>query len=70
MRSRSVRMIADIATPSGVMCGGMVYEIPDELAEALVYMGWAEDVPQLGFAVQTPEEHATALRQRRGGSWH
>lgn len=67
---RSVRMIADIATPSGVMRGGLVYELPDQQAEALVYMGWAEDVPQPGFAVQTPEEHATALRQRRGGLWH
>ncbi len=60
-------MIADIATPTGVMRGGMVYEMPIEQAEALVFMGWAEYVALPEVAIQTPQEHATALRQRRGG---
>ena len=63
MQTETVRMIADIATPTGLLISGNDYEMPADVAEALLYMGWAERVP----TEITPEQHAQDLRQRRAG---
>lgn len=69
MATVSVRMVADIASQSAVLRGGDVYELPDAVAQALVQVGWAVYEPAVEVAIQTPQEHATALRQRRSNLW-
>lgn len=39
-----IRMIADVAYPTGLLRSGMVYDMPAGEAEAMVMIGWAEDV--------------------------
>lgn len=39
-----IKMIADVAYPTGLLRNGLVYDMPAGEAEAMVMMGWAEDV--------------------------
>lgn len=41
-----MRMIADVAYPTGLLRNGLVYDMPAGEAEAMVIMGWAEEMPE------------------------
>lgn len=41
-----IRMIADVAYPTGLLRSGLVYDMPAGEAEAMVVMGWAEEMPE------------------------
>lgn len=63
-----VRMVVDIVASSGTFQAGTIHELPKQHALTFIDLGWAEksDTPPIEVAVQAPEEHAVALRQRRG----
>lgn len=74
-----VRILADIVATGGMIRHGEACEVPESLGADMIRLGWAESIdddmedvtmyrPRL--AVQTPAEHATALRQRRGYGAH
>lgn len=41
-----VRMLVDVAYTAGLLNGGTVYDLPPGEAEALVIVGWAEELPE------------------------
>lgn len=72
-----IRMIADIMTGDGILHGNRDYDVPDTLGMDMIDLGWAElagglvdDEPTMyrpTVPVQSAEDHAALLRQRRGG---
>ena len=40
----TIRMLVDVADPAGLLRGNQVYDLPAGEAEAMVMIGWAEDV--------------------------
>lgn len=69
----NVRVLVDIVIPGGRVQHGEACEVPDTFGMGLIDQGWAElldgEPLAVRVAVQTPQEHATALRQRRRITW-
>lgn len=42
----TIRMTVDVAYPAGLLHGEQVYDMPAGEAEAMVIMGWAEEMPE------------------------
>lgn len=65
-----IRMIADVAYPTGLLRSGMVYDMPAGEAEAMVLVGWAEDVSEdyAGITTTIPNGYdlASTLAYGRG----
>ena len=62
-----IRMIADVAYPTGLLRNGLVYDMPAGEAEAMVIMGWAEYTDDDPVQVHAQQyDHVQALNPRRG----
>ena len=62
-----IRMIADVAYPTGLLRGNQVYDLPAGEAEAMVIIGWAEYTDAEPVQTHAQQyDHVQALSPRRG----